>query len=393
MEIKLALIDRNPNQPRQELGDIRSLAKTIKANGLIEPIVVRKLPNKRYELIDGERRVEAMRLNGSKTIEAMVHTNVSDADSAVLAIIANFEREQMTVKDTFNAIVKLLSHKLTETKIATALGRPVSFVRKVKAVVMSEFPIMDKIESGRLNLEVAMSISTMDMSPQDKEALYRRAIQYGWRINSLRDYIKAISFELKTAPWDLSEPIGQCQACAGCQHRSDCQNDLFPDQASQDALCTNVECWSDKQRSYVESLRDGFKPYDVLSEILGDDVSNYIDGITPTKEFTAIEGGTWGHVARALDISPVVIVHEDYSKAQCYKIDDVRDQYRVKFPVKKTTVREHERTVQGSTPDPEADDEGSPFWNTKLLTIIPQIANALSVEPTARAIVKHFELN
>lgn len=392
MEIKLALIDRNPNQPRQELGSIQSLAKTIKANGLIEPIVVRKIKN-RYELIDGERRVEAMRLNGSKTIEAMVHTNISDSDSAVMAIIANFEREQMTTQDLFNGIVKLLSHKLTETKIAALFGRPVSFVRKVKAVVMSEFPIMDKIESGRLNLEVAMSISTMDMSPQDKESLYRRAIQYGWKINSLRDYIRAISFELKSAPWDLSEPIGQCQACAGCQHRSDCQNDLFPDQASQDALCTNVDCWSDKQRSYVESLRDGFKPYDMLSEILGDDVSNYIDGLSPTKEFSAIEGGTWGHVARALDILPVVIVHEDYKKTQCYKIDDVREAYRVKFPVKTVKVKEHDRTVQSLAPDVDNDSADSPFWNTKLLKLIPQIAALIGTEPTARAIVKHFELN
>ncbi|MBQ1691897.1 MAG: ParB/RepB/Spo0J family partition protein, partial [Erysipelotrichaceae bacterium] len=95
VRIKLNKIIPNKNQPRLDFYDdsIKGLAESIKQNGLLQPVTVRKNGDK-YELIAGERRYRASLLNGASDIEAIIMES-SDEESANLALIENLQREDL----------------------------------------------------------------------------------------------------------------------------------------------------------------------------------------------------------------------------------------------------------------------------------------------------------
>ena len=98
-ELPLTSIVPNPRQPRRDFDDaqVKELADSIRSEGLMQPIVVRKVKDG-YELIAGERRFRAFKLIGQKTITARI-LEASDASSAVLALIENLQRADLNAID------------------------------------------------------------------------------------------------------------------------------------------------------------------------------------------------------------------------------------------------------------------------------------------------------
>ena len=101
-------IKANPFQPRRvfDEDELYKLGESIKENGLIQPISVRKTKNG-YELIAGERRLRACRLIGKEKIDAIVY-EIRDEDSAVWALIENLQRSDLGIFDEAEAILKLI---------------------------------------------------------------------------------------------------------------------------------------------------------------------------------------------------------------------------------------------------------------------------------------------
>jgi ParB family chromosome partitioning protein len=128
VEISTEDILSNPNQPRSEFSDdISQLAETIAQNGILQPISVRKKGLK-YELITGERRLRAARLCGFPVVPCIVH-DVSDRHSAVLALVENIQRQDLSFFDEASAIEKLISlYGMTQENAASKLGRAQSTI-------------------------------------------------------------------------------------------------------------------------------------------------------------------------------------------------------------------------------------------------------------------------
>ncbi|MFZ9145052.1 MAG: ParB/RepB/Spo0J family partition protein, partial [Aquirufa sp.] len=105
-EISLDLIETNPFQPREYFAPeaLQELAESIRVQGIIQPITVRKVSAKKYQLISGERRFQASKLAGLKTIPAYVRT-ADDQQMIEMALIENIQRENL------NAIEIALSYK------------------------------------------------------------------------------------------------------------------------------------------------------------------------------------------------------------------------------------------------------------------------------------------
>lgn len=119
----------NPNQPRQHFDqeELVNLAISIRMNGILQPITVRKT-EKGYELVSGERRLRASRLAGLVTVPCIV-VDVNNMKSAVFALIENLQRQNLGFFEEAKAIEKLMSeYGLSQEDAARRLGKAPSTV-------------------------------------------------------------------------------------------------------------------------------------------------------------------------------------------------------------------------------------------------------------------------
>ncbi|WP_090869331.1 nucleoid occlusion protein [Oceanobacillus limi] len=130
IEIPVQAIEPNRYQPRSIFNEekIKELAQTINTHGMIQPIVVRKLDNEKYEIIAGERRWRAIQSLGWENVSAIIR-DMTDTQTASVALIENLQREELTVIEEAVAYAKLLEmHNLTQEALAQRLGKNQSTV-------------------------------------------------------------------------------------------------------------------------------------------------------------------------------------------------------------------------------------------------------------------------
>jgi ParB family chromosome partitioning protein len=123
-ELALGVIDTNPHQPRQHMDPekLDQLVASIRSEGLLQPVVVREVGG-RYELIAGERRLQACQMLGMQRIPARV-LNVTDASSATLALIENLQREGLNPIEEASGFKSLMEDfDLTQEAVAERLGK------------------------------------------------------------------------------------------------------------------------------------------------------------------------------------------------------------------------------------------------------------------------------
>lgn len=122
--IPQAMIVPNPNQPRKrfDYDELENLAQSIRENGILQPITVRKREDKKYELVSGERRLRAARLVGMVKIPSIV-INIDDKNSAMFSIIENLQRQSLNFFEEAEAIEKLVGeYAMSREEVARKLG-------------------------------------------------------------------------------------------------------------------------------------------------------------------------------------------------------------------------------------------------------------------------------
>lgn len=122
--IPQAMIVPNPNQPRKrfDYDELENLAQSIRENGILQPITVRKREDKKYELVSGERRLRAARLVGMVKIPSIV-INIDDKNSAMFSIIENLQRQSLDFFEEAEAIEKLVGeYAMSREEVALKLG-------------------------------------------------------------------------------------------------------------------------------------------------------------------------------------------------------------------------------------------------------------------------------
>lgn len=127
LEIPVEKISVNPNQPREEFDEARlnELADSIKRNGIIQPVTVRKIPSG-YELISGERRLRASKKAGLKSIPAYVYSLKEENESLLveLALIENIQREDLNPIELSNTYQRMIDELgMTQEKIAERVSK------------------------------------------------------------------------------------------------------------------------------------------------------------------------------------------------------------------------------------------------------------------------------
>lgn len=151
-EIDIDLIDPNPDQPRSRFAEsaLEELSQSIVANGVVQPIVVRR-KGERYEIVAGERRWRAAQRAGLRRIPAAVK-EVSDDKLLELALIENIQREELNPIEEASAYRKLIDNiGLTQEAIATSVGKDRTLIATSLRLLKLPADIQGLIEEGKLS--------------------------------------------------------------------------------------------------------------------------------------------------------------------------------------------------------------------------------------------------
>lgn len=151
-EIPMTLIDTNPSQPRKTFNQesISALAKSIKENTLLQPILVRK-NGERYEIVAGERRFRACSMLGMTEIPAIV-TEADDLTAAKYALIENLQREDLNPYEEACAYRSLIDDFfLTQEEIASQVGKSRSAVANSLRLLELPQEIVDLVNRGTIS--------------------------------------------------------------------------------------------------------------------------------------------------------------------------------------------------------------------------------------------------
>ncbi len=161
-EIPVDRVRANPFQPRRQFDDeeLKELATSIEAYGLLQPVLVRPKGNSWYELIAGERRLRAVRLLGRSTIPALVR-ELADEDVALLALVENLQRQDLSFWEEAQGYARLLAEfDLTQEELAQRLGK-------------SQSTIANKLRLLRLPDSIRHNISREIFTERHARALLR----------------------------------------------------------------------------------------------------------------------------------------------------------------------------------------------------------------------------
>lgn len=174
-------------QPRRHWNDeaLDELAASIKAQGLIQPVVVRELGKNRYELIAGERRWRAAQRAQLGEIPALVK-KVAEAAVPAMALIENIQRQDLTPLEEADALKRLIDDfDLTHQQAADAVGRSRASVSNMLRLTELPESIKKLLDDGRLEMGHARCLLTLDEAIA--VPLARQAVTLGWTVRELEE--------------------------------------------------------------------------------------------------------------------------------------------------------------------------------------------------------------
>lgn len=176
-EVALDHIDRNPYQTRTRVKEeaLNELAASIKASGVVQPIVVRPLPGGRYQLIAGERRWLASQRAGKTTVPAIVR-QVSNEQAMEMTIVENLQREDLNAMEQARAYERLgREFGLTQEQMAQRTGKDRSSVANFMRLLKLPAEIQSMVEEDKLSFGHAKALMAVD-SPEAMAKLAQRVV-------------------------------------------------------------------------------------------------------------------------------------------------------------------------------------------------------------------------
>lgn len=162
-QVAIDTIVPNQYQPRTIFSEekIEELARTIHTHGVIQPIVIRKMDEERYEIIAGERRYRAMKSLGWTEVPAIIR-NLDDKETASIALIENLQREELTPIEEAQAYDQLLQlHELTQEALAQRLGKGQSTIANKLRLLKLPQPVQEAIMDKHITERHARALITL----------------------------------------------------------------------------------------------------------------------------------------------------------------------------------------------------------------------------------------
>jgi ParB family transcriptional regulator, chromosome partitioning protein len=193
-------------QPRKhwDQDKLDELAESIRSQGVIQPIVVRELPDRTFEIIAGERRWRAATLAGLGEIPAVVRA-VDDRTVVAMALIENIQREDLNPLEEAQALERLIDEfDLTHAQAAETVGRSRASVSNMLRLLELPPAIRALLEARRLEMGHARALLTL--SPELASKLAADAAEHGWSVREVEH--RAQQFAAGKLPATAKKPSG-----------------------------------------------------------------------------------------------------------------------------------------------------------------------------------------
>lgn len=278
--VPLDQIDFNPkNRKVFKPGTIEELAQDFLIVGVLEDIILRFMPDDRFEVVVGERRVRAAKIANLPDIPSRIY-HLTDQEARRIRFSENAQREDLHPMDEANLISEMLKDFPSVDEVAARLGRSKPFVyqrMKLSALIPD---IQAPFIAGRFELTEALQISSL--SPEAQQAFYDKHCK-NWEKKELSFYnleylIDSFKCSLDDAPFDINDPniYPEAGACTNCPNNTSCQGLLFPDEEV-DALCTKIVCFEKKSElNLTNTIADAMQNKNLGGIILYNDTSEEV---------------------------------------------------------------------------------------------------------------------
>jgi len=199
-DVQIDLIRPNQQQPRTSFPQekLQDLAQSIRASGIIQPVLVRRRGGL-YELIAGERRWRAAQIAGLSRIPAIVR-DVPDDRLLELALIENIQREELNPVEEANAYRRLIeSLHLTQEEVAHRVGRDRSFITNYLRILKLPSEIQSLVETEKLSFGHARALLGLDDAILQRR-FAQKIVKHSWSVRETERRIRNVSRQSKTQP-------------------------------------------------------------------------------------------------------------------------------------------------------------------------------------------------
>ena len=189
-DLPVEFLQRGKYQPRRDLDAdaLQELAKSISQQGVMQPIVVRKIATDKYEIVAGERRWRATQQAGLESIPAIIRT-ITDEAAIAMALIENIQREDLNAIEEAFALQRLQNEfELTQQQVADAVGKSRSAIANLLRLLQLSEPVRLMLERGDLEMGHARCLLALDGEKQLQSA--REVVAKGLSVRQTEELVR-----------------------------------------------------------------------------------------------------------------------------------------------------------------------------------------------------------
>ncbi len=195
--LPIEYLQRGKYQPRKDINPekLQELANSIKAQGIIQPIVVRSIAHNQYEIVAGERRWRAAQLAGLAEVPVVIK-DVDDHAAMAIALIENIQREDLNPLEEADALKRLLEEfSMTHQQIADAIGKSRATVSNLLRLIDLQSEVKTLLINKQLDMGHARALLALDGNKQIETA--RKIVKDGLTVRAAERLIRDLQLDPK----------------------------------------------------------------------------------------------------------------------------------------------------------------------------------------------------
>jgi ParB family transcriptional regulator, chromosome partitioning protein len=196
--LNLSQLQPGKYQPRSYMDDaaLQTLADSIKAQGIMQPILVREVSSDKFEIIAGERRWRASQIAGLQEVPVLVR-EIADESALAMALIENIQRENLNPLEEAQGIKRLIDEfAMTHEKAAEAVGRSRVAVSNILRLLSLSVPVQEMLMHGKLDMGHARALIGLDAAQQVLMA--NKVVQQKLSVRDIENLVKKLTDEGKS---------------------------------------------------------------------------------------------------------------------------------------------------------------------------------------------------
>jgi ParB family transcriptional regulator, chromosome partitioning protein len=193
-EVPLSQIQANPDQPRRDFDEesLKELSDSIREIGIIQPITLRKIKDRDYQIIAGERRFRAAQLAGQKTIPAYVRT-ADDENVMEMALIENIQREDLNAMEVALACQNLLEvYNMTQERLSSRIGKKRATIANYIRLLKLPAEIQVALKNKRIDMGHARALLAIN-DPMKQLYLFHELNEKGYSVRMVEERAKQLN--------------------------------------------------------------------------------------------------------------------------------------------------------------------------------------------------------